>query len=276
MARKNKTAKHDFLKNQLPSTRRKQFFDILSHRYTLILKIGLLLSLFFLPVLLSIMYKDSSILIIQSSNYKDEYSRIFVVNVIYCVAIFFSFIVFFVGVAGFFKIYKELIYGDPIFLKEDFIQGIKDNFKPFIVIAIFFGLFYSSEHLISFIYDNVYIQAIPFAFNFAIIFPLCFVSLFVSSYYSNGFMMNLKTAFSLYLRRFPLEIAGYLSVIGMVFFQYINLIYVKYALLILFVVFFLPISLLIGHEANASIFDELINISQFPSYYKKGLYKKEE
>lgn len=275
MAKKNKMAKHDFLESQLPSTRRKQFFDIITHRYGLILKLGLLMALFFLPLLLSVMVKDAFLIIIRIGNYDDVPSRQFAVNVIYCVAIFVSLIIFFIGQSGFFKIYKELIYGDPIFLKEDFIHGIKENIKPFLVISSFVGLFYVAEILISLLFDNVYIQIIPFAFNLALIFPLCYVSTFLSTYYSNGFMVNLKTSFALYLRRFPLELLGYVLSFGMIFFQYISLIYVKYALLIFFVIFLLPLSILVGHEANAAIFDELINQSQFPSFYKKGLYKKD-
>ena len=269
----NKTADKDFRKDQLPHNRKEQFFDIFKTRYRLFFSFSLILTLLFLPFLGVLIYKDSTIMAIYNGGYDNVTERIFTISLIYIGLLLFASIIFFIGLAGLFKIFKELIYGEPVFFKEDFIQGIKDNFKPFLVIAIFVWIFSAVDRLISISFSNTwYIEIIPSAINFSLIFPICYVSLFITSVYTNTFSINLKSAIIIYFKHFPSVLLGYIFSFGILLIKYIPLLYLKYSLFAILVILVLPISLFAGFENHMRIFDELVNKNQYPDYYKKGLY----
>lgn len=272
MKNNNSQNKSDFLESNLPSTRRKQFFDNLSHRYKLLLLIGIVLTIFFIPLLAALIYRDSSITIIVAQNFEDEYQKIFSIEIIYSLLTIPCFIILFVGLSGIMKIIKELVYSEPIFFKEDFIAGIKENWKSFIMIAIFISLFNIMDTLLSYSFNNIYIKTIPVSFNFALIFPLSFVGLLISATYSNRFFITLKNSIVIYFRFFPTILLSYILTFGVLTFRYIPIIFIKYSVIIIYLLFVLPITVLGSYENITYIFDETVNKTQYPNYYKKGLF----
>ena len=270
---KNVVSQKDFQKTQLPKTRKEQFFDILKHRFGLILKIGFILLLSFLPLLGAMIYKDSMIIIINSNGYEDVRERLVTVYALYSLFIMVGLLIFFIVLAGIFKIVKELIFGEPIFFKEDFIEGIKENWKSFSLISIFVSIFSVIDIIISFAYSNqIIIQISPTMVNFAIIFPLCFVSLFISSMYTNKVSTTIKGSIIIYFTKFPLVLLGYIFTFGIFLIRHTPLLYVKYSLFLMLVFILLPVALLMSFSIHIHIFDENINKNQYPDYYKKGLF----
>ena len=269
---KTKTAKKDFVESNLPSTRKKQFFDNLSHRYKLLLLIGLVLMAFHIPFLVVMIYRDSSLIMIATHNYGDEYNRIFSIEIIYSLLTIPCYIIFFIGLAGVMKIIKELVYSEPIFFKDDFITGIKENWKSYVVIALFISLFNIMDNLLSHAFSNIYIKVIPVAFNFALIFPLCFTSALICATYANKFIVTLKNAIIIYFKFFPTILLSFVLTFGVLTFRYIPIIYLKYSLIVVYVMFALPITILGAYENATHIFDEMVNKTQYPKFYKKGLF----
>lgn len=271
--KKIKHSSTDYQISQLPSTRRKQFSDVLSHRYRVLLLIGMILVLFFLPQLGALIYKDATIMAINHGSYDDKYGRIFSVHIIYIAISLVTSLIFYVGLSGVLKIFKEMVYDEPIFFKNDFIQGIKENFKSFIVISIILSLFSALDTIITYAYGNLlYVQIIAPAFNYALIFPICYVAMFLCTFYSNKFFVVVKASSILYFRFFPTVFLGFVLSFGLYLLKYIPLIYLKYGLFLLLIMFFLPLVILGSIENFAHIFDETINKEQYPDYYKKGLY----
>ncbi len=269
---KNKVANKDFQMSQLPKTRREQFFDLLKNRWGLLFKIGFILLLAFLPILAAMIYKDSMIIYINSNGYEDVRERLFSVYLIYSAFILISFLIFFIVLSGLMKIIKELIYGDPVFFKEDFVEGLKENWKAFAFTATIISIFEIVDVMISFAFPNqLLIQIIPAAINFVLVFPLCFVALFISSVYVNKISVVLKSAIIIYFTKFPIVLLCYIFTFGIMLLKYIALVYIKYSLLLVLVFVILPISILMSFEAHMHIFDESINKEQYPDYYKKGL-----
>ena len=273
---RNKKEKGDFLESSLPSTRKKQFFDNLTHRYRLLLLIGIVLVTFFIPFLAALIYRDSSLMIIAAQGYEDEIQRMFSIEIIYSLLTIPCFIIFFIGLAGIMKVIKELVYSEPIFFKDDFLTGIKENWKPFIIIAIFVSIFNLMDTLLFNAFSNIYIRVIPASVNFALIFPLCFVSLLISMTYANKFFVTLRSAVIIYFIFFPRIILSFALTFGVLLFKYIPLFYVKYIVIIIYLLLVLPITILGTYESITNIFDELINKNQYPDYYKKGLFSKND
>lgn len=83
--RKLKNSKEDFLFSSLPSSRKKQFVDIIKNRVSLFVKIGLLLSLFSLPLFALIFAKDLTLSNIRNSNLSeaDMFSSLYSVSLTY-------------------------------------------------------------------------------------------------------------------------------------------------------------------------------------------------
>lgn len=272
MAKKQISARKDYDRNQLPKNRKEQFFDILVRRYGLFIKLGIFILLFFIPYFFVMMYKDSLYMSIKAGNYEDAGARIFSVDLIYSGLMFIALPILFVGFAGVFKILKELIYGEPIFFKEDFIEGIKENSKSFIVIAAIIALFNLFELLISYSFsNNVVFEVIPVAFNYVLIFPICFVSIYLTSVYTNKFMVTLKTSIIILFKFLPRILLCFIFTFGFFALEFIPIAYIKYCVVIVCLVFVLPISIFASYENFIDIFDENINKTQFPNFYKKGI-----
>ena len=65
---KKKVSVKDFDLNLLPKTRKEQFGDIIKHRYLDFLKAGFFLLLFCVPLIISIVIKDSALLRIDTTS----------------------------------------------------------------------------------------------------------------------------------------------------------------------------------------------------------------
>ncbi|MCQ3035488.1 MAG: hypothetical protein MJ248_04680 [Bacilli bacterium] len=278
MARK--VASKDFNKNSLPRNRKEQFFDIIKNRQMEFFKVGALLLLFFIPFLVSIIIKDVSVLSITSMESVTEEeiaSMIFSTNIIYNAMMFVSIIIFSIGLSGIIKIFKELIYSEPIFFKEDFFQGIKENIKSLVVISVIVGLLTAISNIAYIIFDNIALRVLPTAINFALIFPACLIAIFLTSIYNNKAFVTIKTSYALYIRYFPQILLSYVLVILMVFLKLIPIEYffIKYIVLILAVVFYYPTIIFGSYIFQVSVYDKNFNKTQFIEYYHKGLFNED-
>ena len=282
---KAKVAKQDFLEENLPQTRKDQFFDILKNQYKVVLLTGLMLLLFFLPILAFSIFK--SIMIGKAyAVYELGEATIEQVNdaVIFNTLIFdgvnlLLYPILFAGVSGVLRVIRQLVFGEPVVFRFDFNKGIKDNFKTFLLIGLFVALL---KLLISFIVIgfgfNPYIKVAAYAILYAVLLPPLFVMSAYSVIYANKFFTSLKQSFLLYLR-------GSWKFLGMIlviivpyilleeFFSYVTFRQIIYCVLI---VFALPLVILISFMVMFETFDKLINIRLFPEIWRKGLYVSEK
>ena len=269
--KKIKSNKVDFTINNLPKNRREQCKDLLKNRFLTILVTGLFLLLFFIPYFLTILYKDSALIVIQNGPEAEIVTRTFSLNIIYNILSLISLIILFVGISGILKIYKQLIYNEPLFLKEDFIDGIKENFKSLVLIVILIWVFNFMEYLISFSFQESMFGYIPLGVNYALIFPIFTVMIYLSSVYTNSFFVNLKSSIIIYFKHFPSIILGFVFLFGFFFLRYIPNTFIKYISIIIGITIVFPLAIFINYENYINIFDIDINRVQFPNFYKKGL-----
>lgn len=264
----------DFDKSDLPSTRKEQFFDLLKHRFFFLLGLGVILLLFFIPLFASIVYKDLAILGINQSNMEanEKSSSLFFISLLFSFLVMMGLLIFSIGLAGVMKLLKQLIYDEPIFFKDDFLSGIKENFKSFLLISFLTGLLNLISNTIAILFDNVLIVKILFpALNFALFYPVLFVCIFLSSTYSNNLMTTIKSSIVIYIKHFPTVFLCFVLTYGVTFFQYIDIMLLKYLLILFVLLIYFPILFLSSYLNQIRIYDSLINKDQFPSYYLKGL-----
>lgn len=271
--KKKNVRKSDFATSDLPKTRMSQWKDLMKGRFFTLLFLGVLLFLFFLPYLASILFRDVLLYNLSSSDLSKEEiaSGTNGIILIFGAIRIPCFMVLSFGFAGVFAIIRELIYDEPVFMKEDFFAGIKGEWRPFLLISFLLGVFSFLADWLPMYMPSPYIGAIFPAFNFVFVFPVLFVSLFLSSTYSNPFFTNIRFSFSLYFHYFPSVFGTFLLCFAPYFLSYIPILLLKYILLILVLVLFLSFALLLAYENQMRIYDPLINKAQFPSYYQKGL-----
>ncbi len=275
MAKMKKRIKtKDFDKNDLPSTRKEQFFDLIKHRFFFLLGLGLILFLFSLPLFASIVYKDLATLSINQSEMdaNDKAASLLLIGLLFSFLVMLGLLILSIGLSGVMKLLKQLIYDEPIFFKDDFLAGIKENYKSFLLLSFFAGLLNLISNVIGILFDNVLLLKIIFpALNFALFYPVMFVSFFLTSTYSNSLMTTIKSSTVIYIKHFPTVFLCFVFFYGVLFFQYIDIMLLKYLLLLFVFFIYFPILLLASYLNQIRIYDSLINKDQFPSYYLKGL-----
>lgn len=275
--KKKPISNKDFSLSDLPSSRKEQFKTLFKYRFNFILKWGLILFAFFLPLLVSFLYKNFTVLGINSSSISEEEkaSAYFSITIFSSLFTLLGLIVLSIGLSGLTKILKELIYDEPIFFKDDFKNGIKENIKSFLGIAIVTGLVNLITNLVSSLFSNVaFVGYVLAGMNFAFIYPLCLVCLCLSSIYTNSFLVTIKSSLLIYIKHFPSVFISFILLYGVTFIDYINIMIVKYVIYLVYLLFLLPIFIIVIYLNFIRIFDVDINKDQFPSYYRKGLKKE--
>lgn len=270
---KKKVSKNEFEVKDLPSTRKEQFFDVCRHRFFLLLALGALFLLFALPLLASLLYRDVFALSVSASDLsaEDKETALFGAELIFSAAFLASLLLAGLGLGGIGKALRRLFYDEPIFLKEDFFSGIKENAKQYLLLSFFVGLVWLLSHWVSYLSDNFILKGAFYGVNVALIYPPLFVAYFLCGVYSNPLSKNVVGGFSLYFKAFPSVFLCFLSFYAVCFLQYVPILILKYALLVLLFLLYVPFSLLLSFSNCMRLFDEEINKEQFPEAYKKGL-----
>lgn len=273
----NKPSATKFEESNLPSTRKEQFADILKLRYLSLVFIGVMLLIFFLPIMFCILYRDSSqINIIQQFEGEELANQLIFSNLFFSWILIPSIMIFSLGLAGSLKIIRRLIWGEPIFLKEDFLIGIKENWKGFIVVSLFAGILNAINTLVvSYMPSNNFLSYLPLIALLVFFFPVIFVFAFYNVIYSEKIVKNLINSMKLYFRSVFITFLFCQLCYSLFFIKYIPSI-LKYVLVGLVIIFIVPILLLMFYEYEIHIFDKYINAYQYPQFVKKGLYVKPE
>lgn len=273
----NKQSATNFEESSLPSTRKKQFGDILKLRYRSLVFIGVMLLVFFLPIMFCILYRDASqINIIQKYDGEELSNQLIFSNLLFSWLLIPSIMIFSFGIAGSLKIIRRLIWGEPVFLKEDFLSGIKENWKGFLVVSLIGGALNAvNTVVVSFMPGNNFLTYLPLIALLVLFYPVIFVFAFYNVIYSDKIGKNIANSLKLYFRSVFITFLFCLLCYSLILIKYIPSI-LKYVLAAILIVFVVPIFLLMFYEYEIFIFDKYINSYQYPQFNKKGLYIKPE
>lgn len=279
---KRKVSKTDFTNESLPKTRREQYFQIVKDNFPLLFKIGLICLLFLTPFIITFFLKesylrgisnDSSLNIDEQKSLYLSFEMIF--NAIYIACT----MIFFIGFGGILKIVRRLIWNEPIFFKEDFFLGIKENIVQFLLIGFVIGALNFSYLFLYRMLDESYryISYILAGLSLAIITPIFLLTGYISSIYSNKFKTSMNVSSRLFLRRGILFLLPILLIYALYFISIIPLGTVYLTLIYIFVfVFFVPFIILFSYILTFKILDDYINAYYYPDRAYLGLYISKE
>lgn len=278
------SASSDFAIEQLPQTRRSQFFNILKNQYLTILKCGAFL---LLGVLLFIATDFARNLV--DATFFRELSDSVITEKEYHFYIFIDLIaqtgleVFFVPVfslilSGVNNVIKNMVQGGYVLFMYDFKQGVKDNYKNTTIISLIFGVFVLLARFVFYWFVGKYFISIPvYAVLVLFVIPLAIISNVFTAYYQGGFFNVISNSTKLYSPYWWQYLIISILFFGFIFglntsLDGVVLPYIKTMIYLVFAVFVLPIMILIIHEISVSMFDRYINDEIYPEIYHKGLY----
>ena len=288
----------DFLVEQLPSTRRKQFFDIVKNEWRTLLLVGVWLGIFFIPFIISNICEagfmnGSAEAIRQQLESQGKtaeeitsavQSQMTAIHLLFNGINILCFMVFSIGLAGASRVVKCLCFGEGILFMSDFSSGIKKYWKPFLLIGFFAGLFY---FLVSYVSTSLssagqasqgmsVLSGITTGFFYAILVPLILFSLSQATLYALPFFQSLANSLKFTAVRYYWTILFALFLYGM---SLMTLIVYPLIMILAYVgtiILLLPFFVLAFHLFSLSLFDRYINEDHYPEIYKKGLYRKKD
>ncbi len=270
---KAKTSKIDYSKAMLPRSRREQLGDCFKMSYPVLLKCGLLLLLFFLPLLAYSLFMDFYYLTLmdQASEEIEQTRLIFYYIltggiVLLCLPVI-------IAISGISHVLRNLIWGEGIYLGSDFKAGIRQNAPKNLVFGLIVGLLFAISYFVATFFTNSLIIFFPLIIFLIVFFPVYFWMMFLNNTYSSKWTVLIKNSFFFYIKTIGWSLVGILMplVLVLLIFVPFSFIWLKYIFLVLFIVFVFPIILLIMTLYTTAKFDEYINIEHYPDYYLKGL-----
>ena len=282
MKKKIKFAKKEFKNTDLPKNRYEVFIDILKVRFDIICKSGVILFLFLIPFIFSILAKNFSLFSLKEyfdSNTIDKtmYDQsLFTIKLLFSLFEVVSLLFFSIGLSGIMNIFKRLTFYDSIQFKDDFLRGVKNNYKHNVLTFFLVGMIY----VLSIIYTNIYtgsdfvsyvIFYFPVFLSCILVIPVLIFCLFQIPIYNNTYKQYLKNACFFYGKTI-FKTIGIILVLSSFFAPLlIKNVYVMIISILVSSIFLLPISILVLNLYCNSIFDLYLNEKQYPEIYRKGM-----
>ena len=270
---KNKFSKIDYSKASLPRKRREQFLDCFKMNYPLILKCGLILLAFFLPLLIFSFLADYYYASLMSVS-KEEIAatKMLYYNLFGVGVVIFSMVAM-IGVSAVIHIFRNLIWGEGIFFKDDFKDGIKFNYGKNVLLGFITSIFFLLALFLYSLFPETIISYAALVLFALIFLPIYFWIIYLNNTYQSTVWQLIKNGFYFYIKTIGWSILMTAITLIPVFLVFIpmTLIYLKYIILLLYFAFVFPILLLVMNLYSASIFDKYINKDHYPDYFYRGL-----
>lgn len=284
--RKPKVAEKDFNEECLPRSRKDVFRNVLKNKWKDLLKLGVLLLVFVLPLLifeaLGEVNTENIYLKYQKGDISAEtcISELASLNNAIALIKIIGYLIFSVGIAGSARVLRQIIWDEPLFFFEDFKDGIKIYGGQFALAMFLYGLcsytavFFSSA-------TNGILYAIALGLGVFTLLPAMFFWLSERTVYANKIGENIRNGFMFYVRTLfksiGMLILAFLPFIleyVLEFFGLYNFIF-KYSYLLICTFLFLPLGMMLWLLYTYSVFDKYINAELFPEILHKGFYPSE-
>ncbi len=279
---KLKQAKNDFDIGNLPATRRQVLADIYRNRLPLLLDLGLVLLLFFLPLtavgmLTLAQSADINHALVQGQIPAGEAAvQLIQIRNAGNILLLPALVILAVGLAGAANILKNLVWQEGVLFKGDFRQGITSNWRCFSLTALIAGVLnYAANYLV-----NVGFFESGTALEWGLIAVLAACGIFAlavpfvliqSTLYHLGYVQKLSNALLLSMRTFfptlGLVLLNVLPFLVLLIDNYTVHIFT----MILLPILAIPSLLLVDTLYVHSVLDKYINREHFPQIYRKGL-----
>lgn len=280
--RKRRARATDFTLENLPKNRLSLFFDVLKNNWRKLLLIGLFFLLSVFPLIGINFYFDTvnysfynDLLIgkIDQQTYREYYNLNILLNGCFSAL---AILLASIPLAGLMKIIKRLVFLDPVFFKEDFLSGIKENGAFFVLIGLNASIFIAFDSLVLLLQTSNVVKGIAIGVSFVFVFPILLIMLSMVPIYKVKFISCWLNSFKLYIKHFPFNILMTAVVLSPFALSFIQIIAVKYIIIVCVCLLISPLLLVGLFDYCCYMFDESINKAQYPNYYRKGLAVSKE
>lgn len=263
-------------KLNLPVTRKAHFKDSIKNRWRLLLRCGLILLLFSLPLIICSFSKDFflfSKVSAEEVEQKDYTNLVAFLELIYSFIILANSALFSVGLSGVLKIIKKVCWSEGVIFWSDFKCGIKENIRVTLLMCLLFGFnILLIRVLIIINLSMILISIIGFICVF-IVFPFALLTIIYSSIYVLSFKQLMHNSILLFVRNylFLFGVSLLLILLNGIDAITIPVLFTKQGVLILLLLIS-SIFILLLYEYLLNSFDIDINKKNHPELYRRGLY----
>ncbi len=272
--------KIDWDLRNLPANRFEVFFDSVRQHYLLFLRLGLAALLFVLPLLALTVIKDFSLYNVIDQVSEGVLSEESGVSRIYSIRFWAAIIriplLMFVsvGLCGICGVLRQLAWGEGIFYREDFRDGIKRGAGTGPVTAFLAGLLLLINECAS-LTGNSFGRYLIFSAS-VMITPVLFLTVLQSEIYRASYLGYVRNATAMYVKELPKTILWLLITALPFAVLLIRDLFLKYLLVIFGAFLWIPLDCFIWVLYANSVFDRYINRKDYPQLYQKGIYKNRE
>lgn len=266
---------------ELPHTRREVFVDVVKLYGRELVNCGLILLVFALPMLIVNFEKSINLLSWTSGDIgKEELEGIILSDGIFSTINVIGYAIFFIGLSGAARVIRQLAWEEPVYLRVDFPNGIRQNVKSYLFLGLLTGCWvllsrYCAGRVLLDTAVSVLVNFLPTLLGMAVLLPVLLYGLAANAVYANPFGGNLRVALLLYLKH-PLKsllLALLLCLpllVGQILPGAVLQIVVQAAAVV-----FTPLLLLVWFLWSFDRMDEVINRTHYPELVGKGLVREE-
>ena len=276
--KKERIKQEDYQNENRPKTRSKQFLDIFKHRFVELLKLSLLQTVFNMPLIVSFVIFYALI------RNTEDLNALMTVFLIQGVSFLISMPCSYAGMTGTFYCMKKLGYAEGEFASSSFFIGLREEWKKGLLIGLIVGLS-ACVAVIGFFFLYFYFAQIDVnmtGFGIAVLGIQLIVILMVSYYsiaqiviYDNSMRFILKNSFIFTLMRFHHNLVCFIFYPAIII-ALICIMEITMFVAVGLIVFFAAFGHLLWMMNALAAFDKFINKTNYPDYYRKGLYKQDE
>ena len=270
---KQKVSRVAYSKAMLPRTRREQFLDCYKMNFILLLKCGLTLLLFALPLILFCIFMDFYYMSILNhvTEAVEQTKLVFFFLYNLGVIILCSLLIF--ALSGITHILRNFIWQEGIYFREDFGKGIKQNIGKNMVFYGICALLYLLSIVVYSLFNVSLISYVPLVIFVLIIFPIFIWFIFLNNTYTSKFFPLVRNSTFFYIKSLGWSLLATVVLFSSfaVIFIPLAFVWLKYIVVTLYFIFIYPAIFLVMVLYTTHKFDEFINKENYPEYYLKGL-----
>lgn len=271
--KKGKCRAQDFTEADLPNTRKDVFFDCYREHFGLVFRLGLLCLLFLVPTLVVLYFKDlyivNGLAALQGAEKEEISAMYYAADMIFGLIQILPTALFFLLFSGVVQILRQLTWNEPIFLGDDFKDGVKGNGLRFTLTALLLSLI---AYLLSLLQDSM-ASYVLYGIFMAVVAPIAIWYLLQTLYYRLEVGQGIRNGALFYVKTFPVTALLLICTVVPIraVLDLIPILSVKYIVTVVLAVFgTIPLSMAWILYA-CHIFDRYINREKYPSVYRKGM-----
>lgn len=262
----------------LPTTRFQLYFDVIKQNWRKLILSGLLLTLFFLPTLVTLFFRDYFVIYasLQAEN-AEEFQSLTVGGLSAIYGVFCaSLLIASVGISGLSKVWMHLSYEEGFFFFGDFKLGIKQNIKTCIFATLIYIVLLYMTLFINISTTNDFLGHIPLGICQGIAFPILLIIFASNTIYDWKFKDSIRNGALIYIKYFFFILLFSLLLFAVNLLLLIPNIILRYAVVLLYFILIQPFIAFAFVVYMNHCFDEGINKANYPKLYRKGLFKSKQ